>query len=88
MWIRDKSSKKEFRERIVHNTKFNITGTENMILKIESILLENNVINKFGINRSKKIENCIQLEHSGRKQILKFYNFLYKNCTIFLQRKS
>ncbi len=87
-WVKDKYSKKGFRERIIHNTKFNITGTEDIILKIESILLKNNVIKKFGINRSKKIENCIQLEHSGRIQILKFYNYLYNNCTIFLQRKK
>ena len=76
------------KERIIHNVKFNITGTIDIINKIDNILVANLIVNKLGLNTSKNIYNCIQLEHSGRKQLEKFYNFLYLNATVFLERKK
>lgn len=78
---------KNSKKRISHNVKFNITGTENVIKFIDNILVTKQIVNSLGLNYSKKIYNCIQLEHSGRKQLEKFYNFLYLDATVFLERK-
>lgn len=76
------------RIRIVHNVKFNITGTIDIIEKIQNILINELGFKKVKINTSKKIENCVQLEYSGRKQLKKFYDFLYDNSNYFIKRKK
>lgn len=88
MVVRDSTKKSGFRERIVHNVKFNLTGTESIIKGIQKILIEKANFKNNIINTSKNIENCVQLEYSGRGQMKKFYDFIYKDATVFLERKN
>lgn len=79
---------KNNKTRIIHNVKFNLTGTIDMIENIHNILISENIINKTKLNYSKKINNCIQLEQSGRVKINNIYRYLYNKATIFLTRKK
>jgi hypothetical protein len=86
--VKDKLTKSGFREKIIHNVKFNITGTESMIIGIQKVMVDNNICKKNKLNKSKNINNCIQLEYSGRQQMKKFYSWLYKDSTIYMERKK
>ena len=82
--VKDKQRKSGFRERIIHNVKFNIVGTEFTNESIQNILM-----NSLGFKKTKLyyFANCTQLEYSGRTQMKLFYKYLYNNATIFFQRK-
>lgn len=86
MVVKDK--KYGSRERIVHNVKFNITGTTSIIEGIQNILVNNKICKRNKLNTSKSTDNCIQLEYSGRKQMKRFYEFIYKDATIYMNRKK
>lgn len=88
MRVKDKKNKNGYRDRIVHNVKFTITSNINFILGIQ-----NHLINAIGLKRTKiyhrKKENEAigTLEYSGRRNIEKIFNYIYKDATIFLERK-
>lgn len=78
------------RERIVHNVKFNFTGSETFIPDLQNYLIEHCGFTKTKLNYSKsKIEHkhCT-LEYSGRKNVFKLYEYMYSNATIFGERKK
>ena len=78
------------RERIIHNVKFNFTGSESFIPDLQNYLIEHCGFTKTKLNYSKsKIEHkhCT-LEYSGRKNIYKLYEYMYSNATIFGERKK
>ena len=87
-FVKDSRSKNGKREKVIHNVKFNFTGTVSVINGIQEVLVVNNIVKKNKINTSKKINNCVQLEYSGRSQMKKFYNYLYQDATIWLERKK
>jgi hypothetical protein len=72
------------KRRTVIQLSFSIIGTENFINQYKAIL-----INNCNINNTKiiKIGNVYRLCYSGNKNIYKIVNFLYKDTTIFLDRK-
>lgn len=86
--FKDSTCKFGQRERTVHNVKFNITGTLHFITGVQNILVSSIGFKKNKLNVSKAIANCVQLEYSGRKQMKRFYDFLYKDYTVFLNRKK
>lgn len=88
MDIKDLTRKEGHRIKIIHNVKFNITGTESMMLGIQKILVGELLFKMNKLNRSKNIENCVQLEYSGRLQMKKFYDFLYSDSNVYLKRKK
>ena len=88
MQVKDSTRNSGFRDRIVHNVKFNITGCEFIIKSIQKILIEKAFLNVTKLNLSKKCINSAMLEYSGRIQMQKFYNFIYKDSTVCLERKK
>lgn len=76
------------RNKIVHNVKFSFTGTTNIIKKLRYIFVKELGFNEVKINTSKNIDNCVQLEYSGKRQMEKFYNFIYKDAIVFMDRKK
>lgn len=76
------------RDKMIHNVKFNFTGTISIIEGIQNELIKELGFKKTKINKSKKIENCVQLEYSGKKQLKKFYDYLYKDAVIYMNRKK
>ena len=95
MLVKDSSRQSGVRERIVHNVKFTFTGNENFINSLQDKLVEYNVVNrKTKLNYSKAknknnntSSNVCTMEYSGRKQIKKLFEFMYKDATIYGKRK-
>lgn len=88
MIVKDHTKKELYRQRIIHNVKFNITGNYNFITSLQNLLIETLGFNKTKLNIRKSKESSVTLEYSGRKQIRKFYNFIYKDATVFMKRKK
>ena len=86
--IKDKHHSKGERIRIIHNVKFNLTGTIAMMLGIQNVLVTELGFKQNKINTSKNIRNCVQLEYSGRKQMKKFYDFIYEDSKSYFFRKK
>lgn len=69
---------------------FSFTGTEEFIDGIQDVLVENLGFSKTKVFKRfpERNNNIVTLLKCGRKQSLKFYNWLYKDATIFFQRKK
>ena len=94
MVVKDKERKKGFRERIVHNVKFTFTGLDSLLSELQNVLCENIDIKKSKLNYSKSkdeknntTEHVCTMEYSGRKNIKKLYEYMYKDATIYGERK-
>ena len=94
MKVKDASRPSGYRERIVHNVKFTITGYDEFINSLQDYLIS--VLNfkktKLNYSKAKNINNntkeCVcTMEYSGRKQMEKFFNYLYTDAKIFGKRK-
>ena len=94
MKVKDASKPSGYRERIVHNVKFTITGYDKFINSLQDYLVS--VLNfrktKLNYSKAKNINNntkeCVcTMEYSGRKQMEKFFNYLYTDAKIFGKRK-
>lgn len=60
----------------------NICGTYEFLFSLK------NEINMFNLYKEKRIlTNCYRLVGSNQNQIKDFFNYLYKNATIYLERK-
>ena len=88
MHVKDSTCKNGYKDRIVHNVKFTLTSNTNFILGIQNHLIE-----KLGFKRTKLYyrhkdnKSIATLEYSGRRNIKKLYDYMYKDATIFLERK-
>lgn len=73
--------------KIKTQTKFSMTGTVNMITGVQKILMK-----KLKFKKTKIVVNknkiCCLLEYNGRKQVAKFYNYIYKDANVFFIRKK
>lgn len=88
MFVKDSTSKRGYKNRIVHNVKFTFTSNENFILGLQNILVEKLGFKKTKLYyRHKNNQNIATLEYSGRGNIKKLYDYMYKDATIFLERK-
>lgn len=89
MTVKDKACKNGFRDRIVHNVKFNITSNTSFITELQYYLNDKIQlpITKLYF-RNKDNLNCATVEYSGRGNIKKFYNYIYDDATIYLTRKK
>ena len=67
----------------IGKNEFSIAGTESFCKKISEILKELNVNSYI-----RKSGNISVIRTGGRNQLLKIYNFLYKNATIYMDRKK
>lgn len=90
MTVKDLSRKEGKRDRIIHNVKFTITGNTSFISELQNYLIKQLSFNKNKLNfsKAKDTKHICTLEYSGRKQILAFYNYLYKDCSICEQNKK
>ncbi len=86
--VKDSKHINGYRNRTIQNVKFNMTGTIDVITNIQNILIDELGFKKVKLNTSKRINNCIQLEYSGRKQMKIFYDYIYYNTNLYLIRKK
>ena len=88
MLVKDKAYKSGFRERIVHNVKFTITGSTSFITELQKILVKDAGLKFNKLNCSKNLTYNRTMEYSGRLQMKKFYEYIYKDATVFMKRKK
>jgi hypothetical protein len=67
-----------------------ITGTENMILEVQNILINENVLNKVKIytRHPERNNNIRMLMYSGNGNSKKLYYYMYKNANLYMVRKK
>ena len=79
-----------FRDRIIHNVKFTFTGNFNFINKLQDFLVINLGFKKTKLNfsKAKETKHICTMEYSGRGQMKTFYDYLYKDATIYSEIKK
>ena len=89
MAVKKENKPGEYRERIVHNVKFTVTGSVPFIKGLQKFLVDNCGFNETKLNfRKAKNENThCTMEYSGRKNIEKLFNLMYNNSHFFGKRK-
>lgn len=90
MIVKDTSRKEGYRERIIHNVKFHITGCYDFINDLQNFLVTELGFKKTKLNfsKAKETRHICTMEYSGRKQLKKFYDYIYQNATIYGERKK
>lgn len=94
--VKDDKHPGQTRERIVHNVKFTFTGNYAFINALQDYLVSKNIVNKktkLNFSKAKNPNNnttdkVCTMEYSGRKQMLKLYEFMYSNSSIYCQEKK
>lgn len=90
MMVKNERKPGEYRERIVHNVKFNFTGSDTFIPELQNYLVKRYGFTKTKLNYSKAKDShkhCT-MEYSGRKNIHKLYELMYSSATIYGERKK
>ena len=89
MVVNDSTCKEGRRTRIVHNVKITFTGNTKFITSLQDVLVHKLQLSytKLNFSKSKGAKHVCTLEYSGRKNIHKFYSYMYKDATIFSIRK-
>lgn len=79
-----------YRDKVVHNVKFTITGNTIFITQLQEYLIEKIKLTKTKLNFSKAKGNkhVCTMEYSGKKQVEKFYKYLYKDAFVYGNRKK
>lgn len=87
--VNDKTCREGKRTRIIHNVKVTFTGNTDFIKSLQDVLVQELQLSytKLNFSKSKNRKHICTLEYSGRRNILKFYNYMYNNATIFSDRK-
>lgn len=95
MVIKKEKTINETREKIIHNVKFTYTGNEEFVLAFQNFLIEEIKLKKTKLNFSKAknpsnntTKHICTMEYSGRGNIRKLYNYMYKNAFVFEESKK
>lgn len=91
MVVKDPKCKNGYRERIIHNVKITFTGCKLLIDELQNILVSELSFKKTKLNlsKAKDKQECMwcTMEYSGRGQLKKLFDFMYKDATIYGSRK-
>jgi len=63
---------------------YSFTSDEQFLLQLQQLLMENCNLNKTALYQEK---NAVRLSYGGKQQLIRIYNYMYKDSTIHLQRK-
>lgn len=91
MIVTDKTRIGGKRERIVHNVKAHFTGCIDLLESLRDFLHDEVKMSKVKISQPRKDKSAQvrMLEYSGRKNLKKLYDFIYKDCDdLYLKRKK
>lgn len=90
MLVKDKKCKSGSRIRTIHNVKFTYTGNFNFVNSLQDYLVLKLNLKKVKLNfsKAKESKHICTMEYSGRSQLKKFYDFIYKDSTIHMDRKK
>ena len=67
--------------------EFSITSNSEILLEIQTILIDNCNLNKTKLKTYKRTSKATSLRYGGVQQVKKIFDYLYKDSTIYLDRK-
>jgi len=69
---------------------FSVTSTESFLLSLQEVLMKNCFLSKvkLGTRHPERGHNIRQLSYSGNNSIKRIYEWLYKDASIFMNRKK
>lgn len=94
MVVKDASTESGYRERIVHNVKFTYTGNSQFVDSLQNSLCEKLGLKKTKLNyaitskKRRELKRICTMEYCGRKNIKRFYDYIYRDATIYGERKK
>ena len=95
MQVKDTTKPDGYRNRIIHNVKFTITGNFTFINSLQDFLVAKLGFKKTKLNFSKAkdlnnntSDSICTMEYSGRGQLAKLYNYMYKYSPIWCDEKK
>jgi hypothetical protein len=73
----------------VQNVEFSIVSTKEFLLPLQQILVDNCKLNitKLGKRHKDRDSNAYHIKYTGRFSCIKIREWLYKDATVFLERK-
>ena len=77
-----------YRYKKVHNVKFNVTGSIDFITGLQNYLINKLGFSKTKLSQKKEDSGWRTMEYSGRRQLKKFHDYIYKDATIYGHRKK
>ena len=90
MTVKNEKKPGTTREKVVHNVKFTFTGCFKFIDQLQDYLVSelNFKKTKLNFSKAKETKHICTMEYSGRNQVKKLYDFMYKDANIFGNRKK
>lgn len=76
------------KNKTIHNVKFHITSNLQFLEGLRETLCDAAKLSKVKIEVYKKSPQIGSLPWSGRNNLRKFYNYIYKDATIYMSRKK
>lgn len=67
--------------------EFSITSNSNILIDIQKILIDNCNVKETKLHTYKRTKKAASLRYGGKNQIRRIYEYLYKDSTIYLNRK-
>jgi len=83
-YVNKKKNGKEYHEV---RGEFAITSDKNILLEIQNILMKECDLKKTKLKSYKRTEQAFSLRYGGKNQIQRIFNYLYRDATVYLQRK-
>lgn len=75
----------KFNNGVVH---VRFVGTFEFLSKLQNILIEKCSLSKVKMYQANKAKNTFELTYGGDIQCIRIYNYMYDNCSFFMQRKK
>lgn len=75
------------KDQYIHRLRITFCGTEAFLLNLKNLLEQNGINNGSMIDMNKYGSNVFNLRFISNAGIIKLYNYMYKDSTIFLNRK-
>lgn len=90
MMVKNEKKPGTMRERVVHNVKFTFTGNYEFINSLQDYLVKVLEFKKTKLNfsKAKETKHICTMEYSGRGQVKRLYDYMYKDATIFGNTKK
>lgn len=90
MTVKNEKKPGTTRKKIVHNVKFTFTGCAEFIDQLQNYLISelNFKKTKLNFSKAKETKHICTMEYSGRNQVRRLYDFMYKDTIIFGNRKK
>lgn len=69
-------------------TNVAFSGNKNFLVSVKSHLMNNNIVkSECKVVKEQKDKNCYKYPFSSQADVKRFYDYIYKDATVFMERK-